>query len=122
MPIQATLTIFSSKKIKLNKRLRPPEKSQSATGAHAALCRAIPGQGLQIRTGQRPRQKMARLSALMEAVPEAEHPASLHFPRLPFLSSGKDVLKIDRLAVGYEFPLMQPLNLFLKRGQRLAIV
>src|SRR5260364_61256 len=26
MPIQATLTIFSSKKIKLNKRLRPPEK------------------------------------------------------------------------------------------------
>src|SRR5260364_161397 len=67
-------------------------------------------------------KKMARLSALMAAVPAAEHPASLRFPRLPFLSSGKDVLKIDRLAVGYEFPLMQPLNLCLKRGQRLAIV
>src|SRR5260364_203732 len=107
MPIQATLTIFSSKKIKLNKRLRPPEKNLKAQQAH--MQRFVERfRGKASKSGQVSARvkKMARLSALMEAVPEAEHPASLHFPRLPFLSSGKDVLKIDRLAVGYEFPLM----------------
>src|SRR5260364_196991 len=100
MPIQATLTIFSSKNLKAQQAhmQRVVERFRGKASKSGQVSARV--------------KKMARLSALMEAVPEAEHPASLHFPRLPFLSSGKDVLKIDRLAVGYEFPLMQPLNLF----------
>lgn len=63
-----------------------------------------------------------RLQNVMEGMPlEASHP-KIHFPKLPFPQSGKDVLILKGLTVGYTQPLLRNLTTSIQRGQRLAIV
>lgn len=65
---------------------------------------------------------ITRLETLMDDIPEAERQATLRFPHLPFPRSGQAVLNVKQLQVGYQHPLIQPFDLSLQRGQRLAII
>jgi len=63
-----------------------------------------------------------RLQNVTEGMPlETSHP-KIHFPKLQFPPSGKDVLTLKNLTVGYTQPLIQKLTTSVQRGQRLAIV
>ncbi len=47
---------------------------------------------------------------------------TLHFPKLTIIPSGKDVVDLKDLHIGYNAPLIKSLNLSIQRGQRLAVV
>lgn len=54
---------------------------------------------------------------------EAESPdQTMHFPKLTIIPSGKDVITLKDLHIGYQTPLIKSLNLSIQRGQRLAVV
>ncbi|MEI8295941.1 MAG: ABC-F family ATP-binding cassette domain-containing protein, partial [Alphaproteobacteria bacterium] len=69
------------------------------------------------------RMKMiARLQNVMDGMPCEVNPPKIHFPKLQFPQSGKDVLALKSLSVGYTKPLIRNLTASVQRGQRLAVV
>jgi ATP-binding cassette subfamily F protein 3 len=69
------------------------------------------------------RMKMIeRLQNVMDGMPAEATPPKIHFPKLQFPQSGKDVLTLKGLTVGYTKPLIRNLTVSIQRGQRLAIV
>lgn len=77
------------------------------------------------KVAKRAKSKEARLDRYLISDDRVEKPKStwrlkLDFSDLP--SPGKDVLRCENLAVGYDFPLLSGLNLSLRAGERIVLL
>lgn len=69
------------------------------------------------------RMKMIeKINESLSYIPEEEKVSSLHIPKLSIPTSGKEVLRLEKLTIGYDKPLLKDINLILQRGQRVALV
>ncbi|HXF90821.1 MAG TPA: ABC-F family ATP-binding cassette domain-containing protein [Candidatus Nitrosotenuis sp.] len=63
-----------------------------------------------------------KLKNLLDHYQEDMPQTTLHFPKLSFSASGKDVFKLKGVTIGYQQPLIRSVNLTVLRGERIAIV
>lgn len=70
------------------------------------------------------RKMIERLTTMISGLPQEEQRGGLHIPTLTVSPSGKDVLRVHDLVVGYnkEHPLNRSLSLNIQRGEKIAII
>jgi ATP-binding cassette subfamily F protein 3 len=69
------------------------------------------------------RMKMIdKLDEVLSGIKTEEAAARIHFPKLDVPKSGKDVLQIRDLVIGYESPLSKKFNMMVHKGDRIAII
>lgn len=70
------------------------------------------------------RKMIERLNTVISGLPTEETQARLHIPTFPIPPSGKDVLRVHDVVLGYKTtsPLNKGLSLHIHRGEKIAIV
>lgn len=69
------------------------------------------------------RMKMiAKLDSVLSGINVEEDSPTIHIPKLTYPPSGKDVVDLREVAIGYTRPLVSKINVLIRRGQKIAIV
>ncbi len=63
-----------------------------------------------------------RLEEVLSGVEGAETSQRVQFPKLEIPPSGKEVLRLEKVDVGYKTPLLKNISLTIQRGQRIGII
>lgn len=68
------------------------------------------------------KKSIAKLQEAIEGVAVQEEESKIHFTRIPFVKSGKDVFILKNLDIGYDQPLIKNISFTLHRGKKAAII
>ncbi len=69
------------------------------------------------------RMKMiAKLDSVLSGINVDEDSPTIHIPKLIYPPSGKDVVDLREVVVGYTSPLISKINVLIRRGQKIAII